>query len=304
MPVRRLPVTLALACLVAVLAALLAGCGGTVAAGPDLSSFSSAADASSSSSTGRFELKLEQSLPGTDKTFGFSASGGFDTASKRAHLVFDMSAFAQLLTGLGEAFGGKASGDLPKDPDAWKLEAIQDGTTVYVHFPLLAKQLPAGKSWVKGDAKELASSSGSSLGQFGSLAGADPRDTFSYLRAVSGSIETVGGEEIRGTATTHYRASIDPVRLGKLVPATQKSAFGSFDQMLSRSGLTEIPLDVWLDGDQRVRRLELAFELDPTGSGQKARTAMTMELYGYGEPLDLTLPPPEQVVDASTLKRP
>ncbi len=304
MPVRRLPSTLALACVVAVVAASLAGCGGTVAAGPELTSFTAAADASSSSDTGRFELKLEQSLPGTDKTFGFSASGGFDTPHKRAHLVFDMSAFAQLLSGLGEAFGGKASGELPNDPDAWKLEAIQDGTTVYVRFPLLAKQLPAGKSWVKGDAKELASSSGSSLGQFGSFAGADPRDTFSYLRAVSGSIETVGGEDIRGTATTHYRARIDPVRLGKLVPAAQKGALRSFDQMLSRSGLTEIPLEVWLDGDQRVRKLDISFELDPSGSGQKARTAMTMELYGYGEPLDLSLPPVDEVVDASTLKRP
>ena len=51
-------------------------------------------------------------------------------------------------------FGGTIKGDLGS-PEDWKLEAIQDGDTAYINFPLLAKQLPAGKTWIKGDAKEL-----------------------------------------------------------------------------------------------------------------------------------------------------
>ena len=43
-----------------------------------------------------------------------------------------------------------ATGDLGSSEE-WKLEAIQDGDTVYIRFPLLAKELPAGKAWVQGE---------------------------------------------------------------------------------------------------------------------------------------------------------
>jgi len=300
MTVRRLLALLS----VTALAVVAAGCGSSVSTGPDLTSFASAASASAASDTGRFELELELSLPGTDKSFGFSASGGFDTPNERAQLVLDMSALAELLTAFGESFGGKVSGDLPSDPDDWQLEAIQDGDTVYLRFPLMAKELPDGKSWIKGDAKELAAQSGGGLGQFGSFAGTDPRDTFSYLKAVSGSIETVGGETLRGTDTTHYRATIDVAKATEMLPAEQQTGLGSLDAIFGQAGLSAIPLDVWLDAEQRVRKLEMAFEMAAPGADEKARTAMTIELYDYGEPLDISLPPADEVVDAAALKQP
>lgn len=300
MTVRRLLALL----FVTALAVVAAGCGSSVSAGPDLTSFASAASASAASDTGRFELELELSLPGTDKSFGLSASGGFDTPNHRAQLVLDMSAFAELMAGFGESLGGTTSGDLPTDPEAWQIEAIQDGDTLYVRFPLMAKELPAGKSWIKGDAKELAAQSGSGLDQLGSFAGTDPRDTFAYLKAVSGSIETVGGETVRGTDTTHYRATIDVAKVTAMLPAEQRQGLGSLDALFGQAGLSAIPLDVWLDAEQRVRKLELAFELTEPGSDQQARASITIELYDYGEPLDVSLPPASEVVDAATLKQP
>lgn len=286
-----------------VLAVAAAGCGGTTTAvGPDLTSFASAASASAASDTGKFELEAELSLPGTDKSFGFSASGGFDTPGKRAQMTLDMSSLAKLLAGFGGSLGGSSSGDLPTDPASWKLEAIQDGGTVYVRLPLLDDKLPAGKTWIKGNAEELAAQGGSELGQFGSFANTDPRDAFAYLKAVSGSIETVGGESVRGVDTTHYRATIDAAKIESMLPAEQRQGLGSLDGLLGQAGLGAIPIDVWLDSDQRVRKLELSLEL---GSGsQKASASLTMELYDYGEPLDVSLPSADQVVDAATLKRP
>lgn len=299
MTVRRLLALLSILTLTVV----AAGCGGNDAAvGPDLTSFATAASASAASDTGRFELEAELSLPGTDKGFGFSASGGFDTPNQRAEMSLDMSALAQLLAGFGKSLGGTSTGDLPTDPASWRLEAIQDGDTVYVGLPLLDDKLPAGKTWIKGSAKELAAQSGSELGQLGSFADTDPRDAFAYLKAVSGSIETVGGESVRGVDTTHYRATIDMGKIESMLPAEQRQGLGSLDGMLGQARLGAIPLDVWLDAEQRVRKLELALEL---GSGsQQARASMAMEVYDYGEPLDVTLPPADQVVDAATLKQP
>ena len=93
-------------------------------------------------------------VPGADKGLSFSAEGGFDTPAKRSQMTFDLSSLAELMKQLGSSLGGKVTGDLG-DPGDWKLEAIQDGDIVYIHFPLLAKELPAGKTWVKGDAKDL-----------------------------------------------------------------------------------------------------------------------------------------------------
>jgi len=299
MTVRRLLALLS----IAAIAVVVAGCGGNgVAAGPDLTSFASAASASAASDTGRFELEVELSLPGTDKSFGLSASGGFDTPNHRAQMALDMSALAQLMAGFGQSLGGTSTGDLPTDPESWRLEAIQDGDTVYVRFPLLDDKLPAGKTWIKGSAKELAAQSGSELGQLGSFADTDPRDTFAYLKAVSGSIETVGGESVRGVDTTHYRATIDMTKVKSMLPAEQRQSLGSLDTLLGQSGLSAIPLDVWLDAEQRVRKLELSFELGGMGS-QQAGASLTMEMYDYGEPLDVSLPPADQVVDAATLKK-
>ena len=113
---------------------------------------------------------------------------------------------------------------------------IQDGDVAYVHFPLIAKELPAGKTWVKGDAKSSRAPTPGSWSQFGSFAGTDPRDIFGLLKAVSGSIEAVGSEEIRGVETSHYRATIDPAKLEELVPAAQRKSLGGLDQTARRRG--------------------------------------------------------------------
>ena len=229
----------------------------------------------------------------------------------------DLSSVAELMKGFGSSLGGTVTGDLGS-PEDWKLEVIQDGDVAYVHFPLLAKQLPGGKTWVKGDAKTLSSADAGQLKQFGSLAGTDPRDVFGLLKAVSGSIEAVGTDEIRGVETSHYKATIDTTKIEKLVPEAQRQALGG----LGQSGRAKIPIDVWIDADQRVRKLAIdlaAIDQRPTtsSSGQSGtplyslgasgtmdiKGSVVLEVYDYGKSLDLDLPPAGQVADAATLKR-
>ena len=194
------------------LAVAAAGCGGSAVAVPELSSFTQVAQKSSAADSARFALELGMTIPVADKQLSFSAEGGFDTPAKRAQMTFDLSSFAELFKSLGSSLGGKVTGDLGT-PSDWKLEAIQDGDTAYVHFPLIAEQLPPGKTWIKGDAKDLSQADAGQLSQFGSFAGTDPRDVFGLLKAVSGSIEAVGSEKVRGVETSHYRATIDTAKL-------------------------------------------------------------------------------------------
>ncbi len=290
------------AVVVGLFAVVAAGCGGSAVAVPELTSLTSVAQKSSAADSARFTLTVEMAVPGSDK-LSFGAEGGFDTPAKRAQMKMDLSSLATLLKSFGSSLGGTVTGDLGS-PDDWKLEAILDGGTAYIHFPLLTKKLPAGKTWIKGDVKDLSSAQSGQLGQFGSLAGIDPRDVFGFLKAVSGSIEPVGSETIRGVQTSHYRATLDIAKLAQLLPAAQRQSLGSLDQAAAQAGLDALPLNIWIDSDQRVRKLSLDLDAKQPGTDQSVKASFVIELYDYGAPLDLQLPPAEQVVDAATLKQP
>lgn len=305
------------AALVALVAFVAAGCGGSAVAVPELSSFTNAAQTSSAAESAKFSLRADVTLPGFAKKLAVSADGGFDTPARRSQMSVDLSSVAELLQSFSSSMGGTVTGDAGS-PEDWKLEVIQDGEFAYVHFPLIAKQLPAGKTWVKGDAKTLSSDGTGQMQQFGSLAGTDPRDVFGMLKAVSGSIAAVGTDEIRGVETSHYRATIDTAKLEELVPKSQKQGLGSLGG-LGQAGAAEIPIDVWIDAAERIRKLEIDLA-DVTASEPATTTtssggsifgaggmpslkgSVVVEVYDYGKALDLELPPADQVVDAATLK--
>lgn len=298
---RRLSVPLA--ALVVALGLLASGCGGSQSAIPELASLTQVASASAATDTAKFALTFEMTLPGADRSLSFSAEGGFDTPAKRSQIKLDLSSLAELMKQFGSSLGGKVTGDFG-DAGDWKLEAITDGDVVYLQFPLFAKELPDGKTWIKGNARDFSQVDTSGLDQFGALSGMDPRDVFGFLKAVSGSIEAVGSEEVRGVSTNHYRATLDPAKLTELVPAEQRKSLGGVDEAARQAGLTELPLDVWIDADRRIRKLSIELDAKMPGSDESLGASFVVELYDYGTPLALDLPPADQVVDASTLKKP
>jgi hypothetical protein len=303
----RLRVVAALLALGA-LGLLLGGCGGgsegTVASGEPIAfeELAQAARTSADATSGRFAFSLEMSMPGVDDPFGLSGEGAFDAASERAALSIDMSSFATLLGGL---FAGMAGPDAPDlgDPDAWRIDVVQDGTDAYVRFPALDDQLPEGKSWVRGDERG-AHAQGIDFSELEQFTRTDPRELLDTLEAVSGEIETVGVEQLRGVETTHYRATIDPARYAELAPKGQHEQFGALvDEVVAQSGLGKIPVDVWLDGSGLVRKVAMGFSATQPGTTKTAEASVTFELFDYGEQVEIDVPPAEQVVDASALKK-
>lgn len=284
---------------VAVIVVAAAGCGGTSVAIPELTSFDTVAAKSSSADSARFALELKLALPGSSKELAFTADGAFDNAARRSEMRVDMSAIADLFAMLGSTFGGKVTGDVG-NPEEWKLHVIQDGDTAYVQFPPLEKQLPAGKTWVEGDAKDLQQADSGQLGQLGSFAGTDPKDAFAMLKAVSGTIEAVGTDEIRGVETSHYRATIDPAKVEGLLPRDQQQSLNGLSML--GTDVKTVPVDVWVDGDDQIRKLAIDLEQTEPGTDKTAKASLVLEVYDYGTPLELELPPAEKVVAASTLK--
>ena len=131
---------------------------------------------------------------------------------------------------------GRSASGLPDfdDPAGWKIDVVQDGTVGYVRFPALDGQLPAGKTWIRGDA-DGASTSGFDFGELEQFAKSDPRDVLGALRAVTSEVETVGSEQLRGVETTHYRATVDPAR------AREARERQGSDRRRSRSSISSAP---------------------------------------------------------------
>lgn len=189
-------------------------------------------------------------------------------------------------------------------PLVGEMEMVQDGDTVYMKSSMLTGLMGSDKEWVKLDATDMGDS-----GMGGSLSGSnDPTAMFEALRGVSSGIETVGTETIDGVETTHYRATID---LQKAIAAAPEDQQAEMKASLSELGMAEMPVDVWVDGDGLARRMTLSFDFAAmSGMGSDPETEkmfkgasmeMSMDMYDYGQPVNIQIPPANQVADMGDL---
>ncbi len=281
--------------------ALAAGCGGSESASVvsgqpiALEQLSRSADASAEATSGRFAFSMEVSFPGAEEAFSFSGEGAFDKPDERASFSVDMSAFAQLLGGFFAAFAGAGTEDAPDfdDPAAWQIDVVQDGDTSYVRFPAISEKLPDGASWIRSDGEKV-KVDGFEFGELEDFASTDPRELLRLLEAAGGEVEVVGVEEVRGAEATHYRVTIDPVEAAKATPG----GLGPLAEPLqARAG--DVPVDVWLDGDGLVRKLQVEISAQQQEAGS---ASVGFELWDYGDDVEIELPPADEVVDASALR--
>jgi hypothetical protein len=283
--------------LAATLAALLAACGGTAdtsaPAPPPLRSLASVASATEAAATGRFSLELTLAADG--KTAGFTGTGAFDERANRASFEMNLGDFAASLGGLSGVSGS----------DDWKIAVVQSGNALYMRIPLASENLPEGVDWVRIDPASI-KRAGGSLDQIGSLGSTDPRAFLETLSAVSGGIEVVGREEVRGDVATRYRATLDPAKLQRVFAGQAQARTGQglselTGELFSQLGVASIPLEVWVGHDGLVRRMTLALSAQPQGTSGTMSMTVALELYDYGEDVSIDVPLPGEFADAAQL---
>jgi hypothetical protein len=262
----------------------------------------SSASTSAQASSGRFSFAVSFTMPGADEPFEFSGEGAFDQASRRSSFAMDMSSLAKLLGSLVAGFGGARSADMPDfdNADGWKIEVVKDGDVDYVRFPAMDDKLPAGKTWIRGS-RGTVEAAGVGLKELDSFTNSDPRDVLEALRSVSGTVETVGTEEVHGVETTHYRATVDAADLARSSASKAGGADGILDGITSQTQIQDVPLDIWIDGDGLVHKVSLDVAAAQAGSSEDGRASLAFELWDYGKDVVIDLPPDSQVVDASAL---
>jgi hypothetical protein len=226
-PPRRTWTPMVLTQLIVVLAVLLAG---VVSAGvmrdqaPIVDSLKVVQAASSSTSTA--------------KTFRATFDMAFDVGG--AHIKVTGETLADLAT-------GRQSGYV-EAPQLGRMSIVQIGSRGFFQMPG-GRTDAAGHHWLSvtvpgGNAQSA-------------LGGQDPAALFKLL-ADPEDVSTVGEETINGTNTTHYRVKLDPRRVAEL----GAKALGTPAPTAALDQLKHLDMDVWIDGDNRARRMKIGFKMD------------------------------------------
>jgi BarA-like signal transduction histidine kinase len=274
-------------------AAVTAGCGGG-STGSALSLDPVAAAATKSQHAGaariRFALALSSpQIPG--KTLRMRATGAIDGTS--GELTFNLGSLIHQM--------GAPQGTLPGATMAHlshaKMKEIfleQGGDyVVYMRLGALASQMPGGKQWLKLDVSKLGKSAGLDFGKLLSGSQLQPTDLLGMLRGEGATIRKVGSATIDGTATTHYRVTVDVAK------ALEAKGLTSPLVGTLAAQIPKLPENVWIGKDGLVRRVAISYNYAP--AGRQLRMHMTMNISDYGTHVRIAAPPSSQVFDATQL---
>jgi hypothetical protein len=244
--------------------ALAAGCG-TETVGVE--QIASAADASERTSGMRVALKA--TIDVADREVPMSGSGVMDMRGRRAQLTYRV--------------------------EGQEIHQVMDGLNMYMQSPQFEPVLEDGKTWAKMDLARANRELG--IQQPGN---SDPRQMLGQLKAVSGEVEKVGEEEVRGVETTHYRGEVDLRKTADdLPPARREAARRRIERFIDQFGVENYPMDVWIGEDDLVRRLRMRPSMELLG--QEMSFDMTMDFFDYGTPVRVDLPPKDEVQDITDL---
>jgi hypothetical protein len=254
---------------VALFALALVACGGQSTSTPTLPSDAVGLAASKTNEAGTFKADMSGSVETAGQSVEMSGTGEFDAKQKQGSMSMTMSVAGQDLD----------------------IQAVYALPVVYMRFPEgLLPGLPAGKPWVKIDLQKLGQQAGFDFQQLMQTQQADPSQGLQYLKDLS-DVKNVGNEDLGGVSTTHYKGVVDLASLAEKHPELKSS----IDQLVQQTGISSIPMEVWIDEDNFVRQMKEGF------STSGATTTMTMQLHDFGTKVDVSPPSPSETVDFAQL---
>lgn len=236
------------------------------------------AEAAGNAGSARADYRMEISTGSGGPAMGFTGDASFDFTTQAFAMTMDLDAPG------AEGFGTEMR--------------FVDGV-MYMRMPT---ELGAPTPWISLDIAAVAGED--VLAEL--TAGSDVTQTLHYLRG-AGDITEVGREEVRGVATTHYRADVDLGRAADLMPGDQRDQFeAAVEQFEAMAGRTSMPVDVWIDDAGLPRRMNYRVEMDGGALGDQLpgdgslTMSFSMDVYDYGQPVSVGAPPPNQVTDMTS----
>jgi hypothetical protein len=208
----------------------------------------------------------------------------------------------QHLTSTGVGDFGAHRFDLSTTIAGQTVEIVLSGTTLYEKVPPLTSA--TGKPWVSFDLDTIGKLVGvKGLGDLVQSQSNDPTAGLQFLSGVTGPVTVVGHEVVRGVTTTHFRVTTSLDLAIARLPAAEQAGVRHF---IDDFGVHAAVADVWIDGPGRVRRYHYAVAYHPTtlpagipASALPKSVDYTTELYDFGTPAAIPVPPAAQTADLS-----
>jgi hypothetical protein len=217
--------------------------------------------ADKTTSAGSEHVAITGSVTAAGQTVAMTGTGDFQASPKLGSLHLALTASGRHIT----------------------MDEVLKGWTVFMKSPLFSTQLPSGKTWMSIDLQKAGNKLGLNTDEFTQQ---DPTDLLGAL-AKAGSLKKIGSEPIDGIDTTHYSVTID----------LAKAPNGA--QLEKLANLKSLPVDVWVDGNNQVRRLTERYTA--TSSGRSVTTSMQIDLSKYGEHVNVQVPSANDTVDMTSL---
>ena len=208
-------------------------------------------------------------------------------------------------------YAGRQGAFTTNVPVLGQTQAVSTGSTVYQKLPPQLAAGLGGKSWVKVDLSELAKGAGIDFDSISQASSGDPTQALQFLKGAGADMVEVGKEQVRGEAVTHYRGTIDMNKAAAAAPPEQQQTYQKIAQLYGQP----LPVEVWVDGEDRLRKASYAVDLSklnlPPQAAAKAEAAAaekptgtlsyTTELFDFGTPVSVIVPPADQVIDFAQL---
>jgi hypothetical protein len=245
---------------------------------------------------------------GTAKTAGDSSSGKSPLQLVRASYGATVHAhtarFSMAMNVSGMTVHGTGATQFQPRQTTMTMQAPQMGGSLqmrmvdrrlYMKLPQgMGVPLPAGKSWLMLD---LSKAAGNPLAKSLSLmTGGGPDQSLGYLKSLN-SVTRKGKATVRGVPATHYRAVID---LKKLMTGNKLMKSGA-QRMMQSTGKSTFATDVYLDQQGRVVRQQFTTPITNPQTGAKMAMKMQMDMFGFGKPVHVTAPSPQQTMDMARM---
>jgi hypothetical protein len=232
----------------------------------------------------RARIELVTTISGPEGPLRIVHQAAFDRGGDRAEAASDMSAVAAALEEAGQ----------PLDGD-WThpTRVVLDADTVYSQLGPMAEEL--GRRPTDWTRVPLLSVMAQGVTDNDALALVlDPIGPLDLLGRRAIEVGAVGREDVRGVGTTHLRASLALV--GDMPDGATGPSAGSLEGRLQAAGAEVLPIDVWVDDESVVRRLEVS--LDEALAGRSGSTGLTttFELYDVGGEVEVGIPDDADVI--------
>lgn len=173
------------------------------------------------------------------------------------------------------------------------MQEIMTSSNIYMKMSELSQEF--GKPWVVVPFSALQKGTGLDFSQIVQQAESNDPLVQTQMFTSAKDAHVVGTQTIGGVATTHYAGTYSVATGIAKLPASLRALV---TKQLKTLGITRVSFNAWIDGQHQVRKIQV------NEPGTAESVAVTMQITGIGQQVNITLPAKSQVANlpASALK--